>query len=106
VIGTAGGAEKCAVARELGADDVVDYASEDLIVPEVIRPYVSERVLVLERIHGRKLDESHGLPPERACDLARIFFSAYVRQVSLEARPIADLQRHVEGREVVAAVIL
>jgi len=31
VIGTAGGAEKCAVARELGADDVVDYASEDLV---------------------------------------------------------------------------
>ena len=31
VIGTAGGAEKCAVAREMGADDVVDYATEDLV---------------------------------------------------------------------------
>jgi len=30
VIGTAGGADKCAVARQMGADDVVDYATEDL----------------------------------------------------------------------------
>ena len=31
VIGTAGGPEKCAVARELGADEIVDYATEDLV---------------------------------------------------------------------------
>ena len=31
VIGTAGGAEKCAVARAQGADEVVDYAAEDLV---------------------------------------------------------------------------
>jgi NADPH:quinone reductase len=31
VIGTAGGPEKCAVARELGADEMVDYATEDLV---------------------------------------------------------------------------
>jgi NADPH2:quinone reductase len=31
VIGTAGGADKCAVARDMGADDVVDYATEDLV---------------------------------------------------------------------------
>jgi NADPH:quinone reductase len=31
VIGTAGGADKCAVAREMGADEVVDYATEDLV---------------------------------------------------------------------------
>ena len=31
VIGTAGGADKCAVARAIGADDVVDYATEDLV---------------------------------------------------------------------------
>ena len=31
VIGTAGGADKCAVARAMGADDVVDYATEDLV---------------------------------------------------------------------------
>ncbi|HVL84827.1 MAG TPA: NADPH:quinone oxidoreductase family protein [Pseudonocardia sp.] len=31
VIGTAGGPEKCALATELGADDVVDYASEDIV---------------------------------------------------------------------------
>jgi NADPH:quinone reductase len=31
VIGTAGGPEKCAVARAMGADEVVDYAAEDLV---------------------------------------------------------------------------
>ncbi len=31
VIGTAGGPEKCAVAKSLGADDVIDYSSDDLV---------------------------------------------------------------------------
>jgi NADPH2:quinone reductase len=31
VIGTAGGPEKCALVRRLGADEVVDYATEDLV---------------------------------------------------------------------------
>lgn len=31
VIGTAGGPEKCALVRKLGADEVVDYSSEDLV---------------------------------------------------------------------------
>src|SRR5436309_136131 len=56
----------------------------DIVVPQVIRPYVTERVLVLERIDGRKVDDDHGLAAERAQNLARQFFRAYVHQVTVE----------------------
>jgi ubiquinone biosynthesis protein len=55
---------------------------EELVVPAVIRPHVTERVLVLERIHGRKLGPDPGLPQERAELLAVSFFRAYIRQVT------------------------
>src|SRR2546421_8502518 len=44
---------------ELIARIIAGY--EDLVVPAVIRPYVTERLLVLERIEGRKVDAEHGL---------------------------------------------
>jgi ubiquinone biosynthesis protein len=52
-----------------------------LTAPQVIRPHVTERVLVLEWIDGRKVTETHGVAPDLAADLARQFFSAYVLQV-------------------------
>jgi predicted unusual protein kinase regulating ubiquinone biosynthesis (AarF/ABC1/UbiB family) len=64
-----------------------------LTVPGVIQPYVTERVLVLERIHGDKVAAGHGLPPERAQRLAREFFRAYVRQVTVEGIYHADPHR-------------
>jgi ubiquinone biosynthesis protein len=67
---------------ELVARLLTEY--EDLIVPVVIRPYVTEKVLVLERIDGRKVDADHGLAAERAQELARQFFRAYVHQVTVE----------------------
>jgi len=68
-------------------------AYDDLIVPRVIRPHVTERVLVLERIHGKKVEDDHGLPAERAERLARDFFRAYIRQVTLEGVYHADPHR-------------
>jgi len=76
---------------ELIAQQLEDY--EDLIVPRVIRPYVTERALVLERIHGRKLDADHGLPQERASRLASDFFRAYIRQVTQAGVYHADPHR-------------
>jgi ubiquinone biosynthesis protein len=66
---------------------------EDLIVPQVIRPHVTERVLVLERIHGEKVAPGHGLAHERAESLARNFFRAYIRQVTLAGVYHADPHR-------------
>ena len=63
---------------------------EGLVVPEVIRPYVTERALVLERIAGGKVEAGHGLAPERAAGLAREFFRAYVFQVVVEGVYHAD----------------
>jgi ubiquinone biosynthesis protein len=76
---------------ELIARIVAGY--EDLVVPAVIRPYVTERALVLERIEGRKVDAEHGLGAERAHELARQFFRAYVHQVTVEGVYHADPHR-------------
>jgi predicted unusual protein kinase regulating ubiquinone biosynthesis (AarF/ABC1/UbiB family) len=64
-----------------------------IVVPAVIRPHVSERVLVMERIEGEKISPEHGLTQERARTLAEAFFSFYVRQVTLEGFYHADPHR-------------
>jgi ubiquinone biosynthesis protein len=61
-----------------------------IVVPAVIRPYVTERVLVLEYIDGQKVGPDHGLAPDLAHELARQFFSAYVYQVVVEGVYHAD----------------
>jgi ubiquinone biosynthesis protein len=65
----------------------------DLLVPTVIRPYVTEEVLVLEHIKGRRVTADHDLEPERAARLAREFFRAYVRQVAVDGLYHADPHR-------------
>jgi ubiquinone biosynthesis protein len=54
---------------------------------------VTERALVLERIQGRKVTVDHGLDAQRASDLARELFRAYVHQVKVEGVYYADPQR-------------
>jgi ubiquinone biosynthesis protein len=76
---------------EIIAGFIAEY--EDLTVPRVMRPYVTERVLVQERIDGRKVAPGHGLAPERARELARTLFRAYVRQVTVEGVYHADPHR-------------
>jgi ubiquinone biosynthesis protein len=66
---------------------------DDIIVPEVVRPYVTEEVLVLERLTGVKVEVGHGLDPARAAALARSFFRAYIRQVTVEGIYHADPHR-------------
>jgi ubiquinone biosynthesis protein len=73
---------------QLIASLVADY--ELLVVPEVIRAHLSERVLVLEYLAGEKIEAGHGLPQERAHELARQFFNAYVFQVVVEGVYHAD----------------
>lgn len=73
------------------AEQLAEY--EDLVVPNVIRPLVTERVLVLERIEGEKVSPDHGLDPELAGKLAREFFRAYVRQVTQNGIYHADPHR-------------
>ncbi len=65
-----------------------DY--ELLLVPGVVRPYVTERVLTLEYIERRKPLANHDLAPEVAAELARQFFNAYVHQVVVEGVYHAD----------------
>jgi ubiquinone biosynthesis protein len=76
---------------ELIARMVRDHS--DFVVPRVIWPLVSEEVLVLEHIEGRKVGPDHGLDAERAATLAAEFFRAYVRQVAAEGVYHADPHR-------------
>ncbi len=73
---------------ELIAGLVEDY--DRVLVPEVIRPHVTERVLVLEYIEGEKVEAGHALQPDDARELARQFFGAYVFQVVVEGVYHAD----------------
>jgi predicted unusual protein kinase regulating ubiquinone biosynthesis (AarF/ABC1/UbiB family) len=77
---------------ELISSIIADY-SADLFVPQVIHPYVTEEVLVLERIQGEKVTEAHGLTEERAGELARAFFRAYIRQITVKGLYHADPHR-------------
>jgi ubiquinone biosynthesis protein len=70
--------------------EVISEHREDLFVPNVIHPYVTEEVVVLERIEGVKVAEHPGLEPERAAELARTLFRAYVRQVTVAGIYHAD----------------
>jgi len=69
---------------------VIDEYRDDLFVPRVIRPYVTPEVLVLERVEGVKVEAHPTLNPARAAELARSFFQAYVRQVTVEGVYHAD----------------
>jgi ubiquinone biosynthesis protein len=65
----------------------------DLHVPEVMRPWVTEQVLVLERIHGKRVEHGHALDRDRAAALARAFFRAYIQQVTIWGVYHADPHR-------------
>jgi predicted unusual protein kinase regulating ubiquinone biosynthesis (AarF/ABC1/UbiB family) len=69
---------------------VIDDYRDDLFVPSVIHPYVTEEVLVMERIDGEKVADGHALEPERAKELAETFFKAYIRQVTVTGLYHAD----------------
>ena len=69
---------------------VIEEYRDDLFVPQVIHPYVTEQVLVMERVDGSRVDEAHTLPQDRAQELARAFFRAYIRQVTVKGIYHAD----------------
>jgi ubiquinone biosynthesis protein len=72
---------------------VIERYRDDLFVPKVVDPFVTEEVIVLERIDGVKVEEQPSLEPERAAELARVFFQAYIRQVTVAGVYHADPHR-------------
>lgn len=77
---------------ELISEVIAEYSS-DLFIPQVIHPYVTEEVLVLERVRGERVSETHDLTDERAAELARTFFRAYIRQITVKGLYHADPHR-------------
>ncbi|HVU78444.1 MAG TPA: AarF/UbiB family protein [Gaiellaceae bacterium] len=72
---------------------VIEGYRDDLLVPQVIRPLVTEQVLVQERIEGVKVGRAPAVPADRAAELARSFFRAYIRQVTVAGVYHADPHR-------------
>jgi ubiquinone biosynthesis protein len=72
---------------------VLDDFREDLFVPNVIHPYVTDRVIVFERVVGEKVGDDPAVGEERAAELARSLFRAYVRQVTMAGVYHADPHR-------------
>ncbi len=70
--------------------EVLEQYRDDLFIPEVIHPFVTDRVLVMERINGVRVDEANELEPERSAELARAFFKAYIRQITVNGLYHAD----------------
>ena len=74
-----------------GADRAARRGLRPVFVPEVIRPHVTERVLVLEYIEGEKVEAGARRSRRSAhAELARQFFRAYVFQVVVEGVYHAD----------------
>ncbi|MBA2385399.1 MAG: AarF/ABC1/UbiB kinase family protein, partial [Actinobacteria bacterium] len=76
---------------ELIAGFVAEH--EHLVVPAVIHPYVTERVMVLERIDGEKVSREHRLDGETAEQIARELLRAYVQQITVHGVYHADPHR-------------
>ncbi len=78
-----------------GAELIAQVVSEHehLVVPDVIHPYVTDRVLVQERIDGERVAAGHTLDSEHAAELARELFRAYVEQITLHGIYHADPHR-------------
>jgi len=72
---------------------VIEEYRDDLFVPAVIHPFVTEEVMVLEKINGTRVEDEYTLAPERAAELARTFFRSYIRQVTVKGVYHADPHR-------------
>jgi predicted unusual protein kinase regulating ubiquinone biosynthesis (AarF/ABC1/UbiB family) len=72
---------------------VIEPYRNDLFVPDVVEPHVTEEVIVIDRVEGEKVVEKPPLEPERAAELARVFFRAYIRQVTVAGVYHADPHR-------------
>src|SRR3954453_9621557 len=73
--------------------EVIDQYRNDLFVPPVIRPHVTEQAMVMELVEGKRVDADHGLSEERTAELAATFFRAYIRQVIVKGFYHADPHR-------------
>jgi ubiquinone biosynthesis protein len=73
--------------------EVIDEYRDDLFVPAIVHPYVTPEVLVMERVEGVKVEDGPPIGAERAAELARSFFRAYIRQVTVKGVYHADPHR-------------
>jgi predicted unusual protein kinase regulating ubiquinone biosynthesis (AarF/ABC1/UbiB family) len=72
---------------------VLEDFRDDIFVPQTVAPFVTEQVIVIDRVEGEKVTADVTLDRERAAGLARAFFRAYIRQVTVAGVYHADPHR-------------
>ncbi|OYY89666.1 MAG: NADP-dependent oxidoreductase [Sphingomonas sp. 28-66-16] len=92
VIGTAGGADKCAWVRSLGADEVIDYKAEGSLIKKVVAASPSGIDVYFDNVGGEHLDAALAAANERArfaiCGMIDMYNSGAPTELRFAARII------------------
>ena len=92
VIGTAGGADKCALVTSLGADHVIDYKTDGSLVKKLMAAAPNGIDVYFDNVGGEHLDAALAVANERArfaiCGMIDVYNSGAATELRYAARII------------------